>query len=117
MASIRFTVHRNDFPSLPGKVKHAAAGATLASAQRIATDAQGRYSATPGDTGEMRDKTQAKPTGALSAVAESTAKHAVYQDQGTRYIAPTRFFSGAAEAETAKFGPEIAAEVKGALGG
>ena len=116
MVSLRFTVKMNRFPELPGRVKHAAGPATLKSAERIAADARSRYSATPGDTGEMRDKTQARATGALSAIAESTAKHAIYQDQGTRYIGATRFFSGAAEAESGQFAGEMASAVRDALG-
>lgn len=116
MVSLRFNVKMNRFPELPGRVKHAAGPATLKSAERIAADARSRYSATPGDTGEMRNKTQARASGALSAIAESTAKHAIYQDMGTRYIGATRFFSGAAEAEAGRFEGEIASAVRGALG-
>lgn len=114
---MRVVVKRNDFPRKPPAVKRATARGTLASAERIAADARTRYSATPGETGEMRDETTAAATGPTSAAAESASDHALYQDQGTRYVPATYFFSGAAEAETRRFGTELADEITGALGG
>lgn len=114
--AVRIVVRRNDFPAKPAAVRAAAGRGTLAAAGRIVADARTRYSATPGETGEMRDSTVARPTGATSAVAESTAEHAVYQNFGTRTVPATYFFTGAVENESQRFGPEMAAEVRGSLG-
>jgi len=115
---ITFVIKKNRFLQMIPLARVALGRGTMASSERIAADARSRYSASPGDTGKMREETVARKIGPLGSVAVSGAPYAVFQDRGTsRGVPATHFFTGAVQAEEAKFGPAMAAEIKSALGG
>lgn len=96
MATVRFVVKSNRFPSCPAKMRAAAGKRIHAAGFRVEGDAKGRA---PVDTGALRASLINTPTGPLSTTISAGVDYALFVERGTRRMAPQSFMQPAMEAE------------------